>query len=400
MPDELPTLPQKSKVQIVREPDDRQRASPPIYYPTPFINKTRAVAAIAILILVVVYREFWWEVLSKLIDFLEKSRSATVYSMVFLFGFRLVYGITRSPLPMKQILRQWQEAAPIIWRSVSAFAGFLAIVAFVVIIFACIPQVYLERKSALARLTPNGAVRPYETLIDEIAAAKAGEDKERKGRIKAEEEAERNRLKAINWLIANTNTSTAIPVLDEAIAVAHREREAMSTNPSQLATLLQREAELKKLESRKTLEQKKDRHAYYQAMLLYVISGYQDRLSALVNKCGDILGAPPTLPSLDWWLPGDNSRINSISTNCGIVFEYSFWRRGVPTTIISIGGTKTNAARAEFSLNPEINFESKFYLGDRYEKVMNCPVFDKVTGIKDVDYILDLLFESQKEGFK
>lgn len=197
-------------------------------------------------------------------------------------------------------------------------------------------------------------------------------------------------------------------MLDEAIA-ANR-RDATSTNDKP-ATILQRETEFKKLEARLAEEANKTRCAQYAAYLRYAVSAYQDRFSAPIANCGGTIEPFPPLPTPDWWAStmarvggGGDKKTDTISTNCGVRFEYSFWARrfpGVPTTIILAQGKKSKKARVEFILRSDYSFLSRLHLdGDDPFISKAHDLEDKTNCIKDVDYVLDLFFESQKEEFQ
>jgi len=261
-----------------------------------------------------------------------------------------------------------------------------------------------ERKSAVnevARLTPTGSGdAPYQTLAKELTSAKAEAEKERKAKIKAEGEAEYYRKQGIAWLLASSNTSTAIPVLDDAIAAAKREPDAASTNTRpRISTLLQRETEVNKLEGRRAIEEERKKSAQYFTMVSYAISAYRERFSEPVTKCGGTIDPLPNIPTLDWWVMRDGIRTNIVSTNCDMRFEYSFWAKGDLNTIISIQG-KNASSRAEFNLSNEPYFYSKLYITNKLFFYRKSGPQDATNCIKDMNYILDLFLDSQKEAFQ
>lgn len=242
----------------------------------------------------------------------------------------------------------------------------------------------------LARLRPTSGDAPYETLAKELAD-------ERKARIKAEGDAERNRRQGIAWLLASSNTSTVIPALDEAIAIV---RHAASTNiRPQIATFVQSEIEAQGLEKTKAFEEDKQRAAQYFAMASYAISAYRERFVDPIARCGGTIEPLPNIPPVDWWVTRNGIKTNIVNTNCNLKFEVTFWTKADLNTIISIQGGKL-ASRAEFNLSNEPYFYSKLYLTNKLFTYKVRPPEQRENCIKDMDFILDLFFDSQKESLK
>jgi hypothetical protein len=394
---ELPLVVDHSDHPIVHQP----QIAPAMHQPHWFISRRTVVALLFMLCCALYYHEFWLDVVKTFLDSLAAFRNATIYSTVGILALKFIYSFCKSQLPMNQIMKRLLDALVTFLKS--DVVWFLVASGFIVIVFVSAPQVYTERKAELAKLTPNGASRPYEALFDDVKSIKASEEKERTARIKAEEKRDFYREQGINWLIAITNNATAIPVLDNVIADIRRERAATMTNDNpKLAILLRQEIELNKLQETRSIVVTKSIYADYSAILAYIGSAYQDKFSALVSKCGSTIRPPPPLPAPEWWLTTDDLRIKSVSTNCGARFEYAFWRRNPDAaTEILIESNKAKRAYIDFIITREPPIlHSRLYIGDDFHEWRDSGLQDKAKCIKDADFLLDLLLESQTEVFR
>jgi hypothetical protein len=139
-------------------------------------------------------------------------------------------------------------------------------------------------------------------------------------------------------------------------------------------------------------------YAEFSPMLAYIASGYQNRFSEFVSKCGQTLKPTPPLPALEWWLIKDDFRTNSVSTNCGVRFEFAYWRR-VPDPAIEVSVQRENAKKSyvHFIMSDEPTLHSRFFIGYDFQRWRAHGLNDKTNCIKDVDHVLYLLLQSLKE---
>lgn len=233
----------------------------------------------------------------------------------------------------------------------------------------------------IARLKPASGEAPYATLAKELTD-------ERKARIKAEDESEANRKHWIDLLTA-TNTSTAPSAYDSAIEILKRDR---STNREPDKSL-QYERDLMALRVKQEMERRKAYLAPAYSIWRYAVSEFKTMLAEQSKKCGGQVELI-ILPSMDDLCHGIEAGKQIITgTNCNWKAYYSITETRFA---LSITGSKTKPARLQFDgIEPELHITDEPTITSE-----RIPIADTTNRIIRVNYLLNLLFVSQKEEFQ
>jgi hypothetical protein len=334
-----------------------------------------------------------WGLVESLSGVTKISLAATAASPVVAVFFRWLFTRRNEALKkefLQEVVKPW----------VATIVLYLFLLVFYTV-FIAQPKIYTQKSNELAGLTPPGSNTSYKVLADKLAESEAGRGKERIGRIQAEEQAERNRQQGIQWLLSATNTGSIIPALDQAIAFHRQDLKSGDTNHEiPMDIVVRQSANIKLLEQRRSIEAKKEQHNAFPALARYVVSSFENKFSSAVSNCGGKLESPPPIPSLDWILASGRPKTNSASTNCGVVFEYTYQAHplGNPFTRISITGNKTVPAHAEFMSGAHV-FISTLKVGD-YTEQRRSESSDLTNCVKDVDHILNQLFRYKQKEFE
>jgi hypothetical protein len=240
----------------------------------------------------------------------------------------------------------------------------------------------------------------YEVLASDVKAARNEKDSEMSKRIKAEEQTHTYRKDIQKLLIANTNTSTLIPVLGDMIKDRAKRRDEVGTNANMLAELMAVDAEIKQLDGRRSLEIQKQACADYIALMHYAAFSYQDKFSDRFNRCGEKLSPFPEIPPVDWWVSTTATTTNFALTNCGIKMRYTFTGGFRKTLLVALDGKKTGVSSVEFQLLGGI-FHSRFYVGNfEFDKSQESDLSDKTNCMNNIDYCLEFLAQSKAKEFQ
>lgn len=307
-------------------------------------------------------------------------------------------------------LKERHHAAHKTWEKVEAWIMKIAFGLMVLVFFGSslfyVPFAH-HKKMEKALETANQSLKSYSNELHEASPGKWEKalndsklelETERKAHAKAEEDSRRNRDQGIKWLLASSNSITVMPVLKDAILAAHSDLAAMSTNPKpDLNEFLHKKNELKKLQEVMAFQSKAQDCSQYIAFMNYAISAYEDRFSALIAKCGGDLQLPE-IPNANWWGLG-SERKDTLSTNCNVIFGYSYRAGTILTTVFSLQGKTKKEARVVFVLALDVPppiLRATFYLGDEALEQRASQLPERAKCVTQIDFVLDLLLSSLK----
>jgi hypothetical protein len=148
----------------------------------------------------------------------------------------------------------------------------------------------------------------------------------------------------------------------------------------------------------RAIEAQKERFAPFYGILNYAASACKTVISAHEIKCWKTI-EPIRLPTIDWLATGYNNT-NTVRTNCDVQFTYRFLANATPSMEIKMLGKKSKPALTEFMLTMDNDFQAALSIEGEPAITKTCRTSDTANCIANVDYILNLLIESQKEEFQ
>jgi hypothetical protein len=280
------------------------------------------------------------------------------------------------------------------WLSKKWRGWIVAIVAIIIALSVRPLVISKHREQVAAAANPPPTQEAHATLSAQLKA-------EKQLRERAESKAEEYRKQGLQWLLSATNASSTIPALDQAIAILRQELNAGNTNNEvPIALAIQQRASIKTLEQRRSIEEKLEQYKPYPILVRYAMSSFESRFAPAISSCGGKLSAPPPVPPLEWFIANVRPKANSVVTNCGVIFDYTYQTHPLkyPLTKISINGDKTVPASVEIIALAH-SFSATLIAGD-YRDEKRCELNDFTNCIKNIDYILNQLFRYKQKEFE